>query len=527
MANGSLLVAPPTRELGSASPLVQRVGNNLVRAALVSAGLLVVLSYVLLAAVHLGDRFQINFCSSIYMSLAAELNHGCFYPELFDGARYGGTRYMPLEFVLHAGLARLTGEYLISGKILTYTLTLLLCTQLWFILRTVQCPRSAAGACVGLLFLTDCGYLACTTIRGDLLPVVCQLGALVLIQQAPTRPRVLLAACCCTLAVLAKFSAVWGPLGIGAFLLFNHRRQLPLFVGVTLASGAATIFACNWLSAGRMVTSFAALSAAGVSYQDVLLAPAMLLWKLGRCGTGVVILIPALVVELVAAFIQRRTTIFHFAGLACCLHAAIIFTDRGCDFNHLLDLVVLAVVLCGSLWGSLPALRNPAAAVRQVLSVAMVWVLFVGWVNTLVFPAIGAIRAVRTGTVDSHFTVTPLTDLIRDNESVLSEDAWFELARGRLPTVLDTFAFARMSTSHPELTDPLVRRIEAGEFTYLVLLQRMDAGVPTDRYRWEDRAFGPKAIAAMRRNYRFLAEREGYVVYVRADDASTPRKPLP
>src|SRR5947209_15938119 len=81
-------------------------------AALVAAGLVVVLSYTLLAVAHRSDRFHLNFVSGVYAALAAHLNAGTFYPELYDGEHLGGPRYMPLHFLLHAGVARLTDEHI-------------------------------------------------------------------------------------------------------------------------------------------------------------------------------------------------------------------------------------------------------------------------------------------------------------------------------------------------------------------------------------------------------------------------------
>jgi hypothetical protein len=467
-----------------------------------------------LAAGHIADRYQINFCSSVYASLAAYLNSGLFYPEIYDGTHYGGTRYMPLQFVLHAGLARLTGEYLVSGKGLTYALTLVLCVQLWLTLRAANCPRSVAAASISLLLLTDCGYLACTTIRGDLLPVVCQLAALLLIHGDTSWPRVALAGLFCALAVLAKFSALWAPLAITAYLLLCQRRYLPLYLSVTVVCLASALLAFHWMAGGRMYANCAALSVAGVSLKDVLLAPLVLVWKLGRSGTGVAFLVPALIVEAASAVMQRRTTVFHYGLCACCCTSLVIYTDRGADYNHLLDLIVLAVVMAGTLWGGLRLLGEGSRSMRLVMGVALVWVVFTGTLNTLVFPVVGVLRSAQHHWVDPHFTWPPLAGLIQDDEPVLSEDAWIDISRRRVPTVLDAYSVARLADHHSELTEPLVKRIEAREFAYLVLLQRLDAASPiTDRYRWEERAFGPAVVTAMRRNYRFLAEREGYVIY--------------
>jgi hypothetical protein len=522
MANATVLVSPPVDNRTQA-PRAFRAAFALLRCGLVLGGVGVILSYLFLAATHINDRFQINFCSSVYASLAAYLNTGVLYPELADGLHYGGTRYMPLEFTMHAGLARLTGEYLVSGKLLTYTLTLFLFVQLWYTLRAVGCPRGIVLPAVSFILLTDTGYLACTTIRGDLLPVVCQLAALLLLHRETTTRRAALAGFCCALGLLAKLSALWGPLAITAYLLLRHRRYLAVFLTVTIVSVGVTILACQWGSAGRMYANFAALSAAGATPKDVVLSPVVLLWKLGHSGIAVAFLVPALVGELVAAATQNRHTLFHYGAYACFAVTLVIFADRGSDYNHLLDLIAFAVIMCGSLWGKLPSARAGGGAIRPALALAMLWILFTAWANTLVLPVVSANRAIKERSVDPHFTSPPLAGLINSNDRVLAEDAWIELSRGRLPTVLDSYAVARLAGLHPEMTEPLARRVEAREFACLILLQRMDAtGPATDRYRWEERAFGPEIVAAMRRNYRYFGDREGYVIYVPVAPALQP-----
>jgi hypothetical protein len=157
----------------------------------------------------------------------------------------------------------------------------------------------------------------------------------------------------------------------------------------------------------------------------------------------------------------------------------------------------------------------------------MIWVLFTGWVNTLVFPVVGAVSALQQHKVHSQLTAQPLASLIGPDDSVLAEDAWVELSRGRTPVVLDPYAVARMSVSNPELTRPLAQRVAAQEFAFLVLLQRMDNSVATDRYQWEERAFGQEVVAAMRNNYEYLSDREGYVVYVPLGSHGKMTRPEP
>src|SRR4051794_38258085 len=121
MSQATLGVPAPGEALAPvAGAATERRILALTHVLLVAAGVVVLGSYAVLAVAHARDRFQVNFVSSVYAGLAAELNTGRLYPDVYDGSHYTGTRYMPGHFVLHAGLARLTGEYLLSGKLLTY-----------------------------------------------------------------------------------------------------------------------------------------------------------------------------------------------------------------------------------------------------------------------------------------------------------------------------------------------------------------------------------------------------------------------
>jgi hypothetical protein len=61
MANGTIIISPGVSE-PTAAPRVNRVAFALLRCGLVAGGVVVLLSYLLLAAAHIADRYQINFC---------------------------------------------------------------------------------------------------------------------------------------------------------------------------------------------------------------------------------------------------------------------------------------------------------------------------------------------------------------------------------------------------------------------------------------------------------------------------------
>ncbi len=459
---------------------------------LVAAGLVVLGSYAVLAVAHARDRFQVNFVSGVYAALAAELNEGRFYPDVFDGSHYAGTRYVPGHFVLHAGLARLTDEYLLSGKLITYTASLALLVQLFVILRRLGCRRSVSFALLGLVVTSNPGYLACTTIRGDLLPVVLQLAALLLAADGQTMRRAVFAALCCTLAMLTKFSAVWAPLAITLWYLLRNRRCCFAFVACFVGALAASLGLLHLLTSGRMLANFQAVSSNEVGIKGILCAPLLFLWRVGRAGVLMTVLLPVVLIECVLAVRQRRLTIFHYAFAACLPVLLVIYSDMGADTNHLLDFVVLAIPLIGAFLAAIYRSSRDAGTIRVASAFAVGWLLYISWANSMIFPVMDVWRGVHR-----EDSAKPLAGLVADTDSILSEDPLVCLTRGQHPVVLDPFSLARLDRTQPQAVQELIRRIERQEFQHVVTLQRMDESNPDDRYAWEVRHFQP----ARRRGY--------------------------
>jgi hypothetical protein len=508
---GNLLLAPATSSRWIAW---------LLHFALLGAASLVLLSFVILTIAHFADRYQVNFVSSVYTALAVRLNQGTFYPDLYDGANYAGTRYMPLHFVLHAGLARLTGEYLMSGRLLTGALTILLCGQLFVILRKLRCDSPLAMALTSLVLVSNTGFLACTTIRGDLLPVVLQLAALMMASESPSSRRAALAGVFCTLALLTKLTAGWAPLAIACWYFPRRRVCCGIFLATWLGTLLTSLALLQLLTSGRIVENLLALSASGAGSRGAFVAPLLFLWRIGRSGVLLGILIPLLIVETGRAVHQRQLSIYHLALFFCLPILLVIYSDMGADSNHLLDLVVLALALCGSLWSALPTVGG----LRWAMGLVVVWTVYMSWADNMVFPLMDAMRTLRQGKPDPRYPAKPLAGLIADDETILSEDPWVAIARNKTPCILDPFALARLSESRPQLISPLKDRILGGEFTRIVLLQPVDECNPNDRYAWEVRHFGRAIVQAIRSRYRLETKAEGYFVYAPKEKPQSTEK---
>src|SRR5207244_5186378 len=57
--------------------------------------------------------------SGVWTALAQDFAHGVFYRPTADTFGFGGTRYMPMFFVLHGSLIRLSLDPVAAGLILT------------------------------------------------------------------------------------------------------------------------------------------------------------------------------------------------------------------------------------------------------------------------------------------------------------------------------------------------------------------------------------------------------------------------
>ena len=510
----SVLSAPCTGE-GSPTFGLRRVVAHVrtlapVEWVLGGAGLVVLLGQVVVMAAHWNDRFQINFVSGVCITLAQRLNDGVFYPELYDGAHYAGTRYMPLSFVAHAGMARLTGEYLVSGKLLAYGLVLILFAELFVLLRGLGCGRGTALALISLVPLTPAGFLACTTIRGDLLAVVLQLGALLIIRKSAGTNAAVLAGSVCALAMLCKVTAVWAGLAIAcSFLPVSRRRRGIVFALSWASSFVLAVWACNTLSGGRMAENFAVFALPGADNHRLFQAPFFFLAKVANGGVALGLLVPAALIGSTLAFRQRRVTLFHWSLFFCVPSLVAMCADPGIDYNHLLDLVVFCVLVAGHLWTALPAEENQFAGPRACLAVAVAWVLLAGTFSSLE-PRLREV-GYRPSADATRYPALPLAKQIAADDKILTEHPWIEVSRGLTPVVLDPYSVARMARSKPELTAPLEKQIREGYFDKIVLLNRLDDDSDS---HWRELNFGPKLVRAMETHYQLAGKFEEFYVYV-------------
>ncbi len=297
-------------------------------------------------------------------------------------------------------------------------------------------------------------------------------------------------------------------IAITLWYLLRNRRCCLVFVACFVGTLAASLGLLHLLTSGRMLANFQAVSSNEVGIKGILLAPLLFLWRVGRAGVLMTVLLPIVLVEWVLAVRQRRLTIFHYAFAACLPVLLVIYSDMGADTNHLLDFVVLAIPLIGAFLAAIYRSTRDAGMIRITSAVAVGWLLYISWANSMIFPVMDVWRGVHR-----EDSAKPLAGLIGDADSILSEDPLVCLTRNQRPVVLDPFSLARLDRTQPQAVQELIRRIERQEFQHVVTLQRMDESNPHDRYAWEVRHFSPPVVAALREHYTLETNKEGYFVY--------------
>lgn len=476
--------------------------------ALVAVSLVILAIWGALAAVHVDDRYRIDQVSGVHMALAWDSNHGTLYPPLFDGKTYGGTRYMPLPIALDAAAARLTGDYLTSGKLVSYAYFLGLIALLVLLLKRLRCPWPLAIGLAAMVLVTETGLAASMDARSDALPLLLQLGAVGLILHRRRPAATVGAGALASLAFLAKLTSVWAPIAIVLWLLVRDRKRMFQFVLAYVAFSGALLALFAAASHGRMFGNVFGLSGAGITGVGPLIrAPYRFFHEAIPQAMAGWVLVPFVVAAVWWAVRERKLSIWALS-LGCYLALLMVMlADRGVGWNQLIDLVVLAALVVGE--GLSRVSENPRLKPVAVglLAVTVLWVNITG----LAFLFGPDIQKSRDPAFREAVNARPLAGLVNADTQVLAEDPYVAVSLDRAPVVLDPFMLITIGQRDPAAVQELVRRIQDHEFDLVVLRVRVDD--PSMASWFEQEAFGSNVADALRANYVYDTWRSGYYLY--------------
>lgn len=484
--------------------------------AAIALGVAVVGAWLLLAAAHAEDRYRLDHVSGARVALARYLDDGVLYPELVQDGRFGGTRFMPLPIVAHGLLARITGEYLVSGRLLAYAATVGLLATMVVVLRRVGCPFGLRFLLPALVLTTATGLSASLNLRADVLPLLLQLLAVSIVSSSERTSGAVGAGVLSALALFTKTTAVWAPLAIVAWLLIRDRRKLWWFLGTYAGSSAALLLAFVAASDGRILENVVGLAASGVGVSSIVLAPYRFVHLIVADAATAWAIAPIAGVAVWLAVRERRSSIYALSLPIALVVLLVVLTDVGTGWNQLIDVVVLSCIVAGELAGRIrDRQEEPAERPRARLAAAIVWVTLL-WITATgaVVTIVPEVRDTISGALAP--AKIPLQDVADRGTAILSEDPYVPVSLGQLPVVLDPFMLLRQWQERPEDVQPLIDRIAAREFELVVLVNPLE---PVDQAWWREQHFGPAVVEAIDRAYRFAGRLEGYYLYEPRRDA--------
>ena len=490
------------------SPPPAPVAMRWLSAGLTLAGAVVLAACLLLAVVHVDDRYRLDHVAGARMALAQYLNDGTLYPSLYDGSVYGGTRFMPLPILLHAAVARVTGEYLVSGKLVAYGTMLALLGVVFMLLRRMRCPLPIAVGLLAAVLTTRTALWGAMGLRADTLPLLLQLLAVAAVAGSRRPAATAGAAVLAALAFAAKLSAVWAPLAICLWLAVTDRRRLLWFLGAYGAMVAALLGFFGAVSDGRIFENVFGLSTAGLAGAGSLLrGPTALIRLMVEEATAAWALLPAAGIAAWLAARQRQPSI-HLVSLACCLLVlVVVLADIGTGWNQLVDPVVLTALVVGELAGRSRSHPLAALAVPAALAGVLLWVTVTGLVVTVGPDAREAVGMLRGSQLYSR---RPLFGQATPTTRLLSEDPYVPVSLGQRPVVLDPFMLRRLEDRDPAAVQRLVERIRDREFELVVLVVPLE---PPDQEWWREIHFGTRVTRALADAYTDSGRAQGYYLY--------------
>jgi hypothetical protein len=454
-----------------------------------------------LALIHLGDRYALNSSSSVWMGLAEAALRGVLIPPIVDGDYYGGTRYLPLSILPHAGLSAVTGEYLVAGKLLGLLSTAVLGGLLFAVMRRESVEVGAAVAITAVVLASPVGAIATYGMRPEAIPAALELAAVALVARSAGRRAVVVAGVLAALALGAKLTAAYAVVAIAIWLIARDRRELLPFgtsFGVCLV---VEILVFDRLTDGRIWANLAELGAGVPTLREIVSTPPSFVLELTR-SPSVFLLLPAAATWYPIAWSEQKLSVFHVAFLISLAITFALYTDPGVSYNHLLEPFTLAAVLVGGLWAWARRHEIPRDAVRIMIGASLAMGATVCLVAGPGIDLALAVRHFASGSPERMYGTDVLDDHLSADVEFLADDAWIPLAYDQRPIVLDSYMLGLIGERLTGAVDPLVARINGGEFGFIVL--QFDVEDPEAGVERGPHTLGPAVDSAIRDRYRLV-----------------------
>jgi hypothetical protein len=481
---------------------------------LCSAVGLIILITAIRAAVCWRDDSWVEHPSGVIIAMAADLRDGVFYRPLFGPDGYGGTRYFPLYFVLHALLLKLGMPVLPSAYLLSAAAVCLLLLGVFYLLRGLGVATWLAACSSAAVLAASSAQMALTNPHADGLASALNVcGLAVIVRPKVNHRHVLLASLLFTLAWSAKLNMVFGFAAAFVWLLARGSRRAAWELagetgtGCLLVTGAMIV-----ASQGRVLEVFKACVFGGTNRTLMMLGPLHVWLIASRADRGLLLFfflaLFALVFELwspAVRILQNLPIVFFITTLAV---MAVIFGSPGVVANHLVDLQIASIVLFAA-W-----LANEANARPKQLGIY-------AFALATLLAAVPLFHKLEVWDrrYQPHRFRRAIALIPDTHKPILAENPILPVLAGQRAYVLDPWMLRMLRERIPNFGEPLLEGLRHQAFG-AVVLSFANAQTPRARawYTWSN--FGPGFLSALNQHYRLATVVEDQLIYVPITDSS-------
>jgi len=467
---------------------------------------LIILIAVVRASYCWATDAWVNHPAGVLIAMAADLKAGVFYRPLFGPAGYGGTRYFPLYFVLHAVLMKMGLPVLLSAYLLSALAMVSLLAGVFYLLRGLEVEPWLAACSAAALLAAISGQQSLFSPHADGLASSLNVwGLAVIVRPRLSHGKVFMASLLFTLAWSAKVSTVFGFAAAFIWLISAGLRATAwelagetclgyLVVGTALVVG----------SQGRFVEIFKACASGGTGLLGFAAGPWNLLVQIARLDPAVLLFVALALVVLVQVvvsgkFLRNLPALFFVAVLVI---TALMFGSPGLNENHFLDIQVASVVLIAS-----SLAQVTARLYRQVGICALALVMLMA--------AVPLLRKFKNGDrrFHDHRFQEVLATVGDTQKPILSENPVIPVLAGQQPYVLDPWMLRLLRRNDVYFGEPLLQSLHNQTFGAVVLCMA-DPRTKFGQWWYETGQFGPGFAAALNQNYRLVAKFDDQWVYL-------------
>jgi hypothetical protein len=474
------------------------------------------LSFLLIAftfgrmLVGLRNGSGLNHVSGVWAALADDLRNGTFYRPLMSDLGFGGTRFFPLHFALHAAIANCGFDFLDAGHALGIISTVGFIAVGAALARRLGMSHILAVIVVAFSVSGTATQLALVSVRGDSLPAMLSLSGVAVCARGPARTSTLILASLFFVgAFAAKVTSIAGLAAIVVFFALTRQLRKGIFLlALSCAGFALVLLFMGVASHGTVISVFRTCALGGARSLDLARGPMLFIDVLAKSDPILLVLF-----VLAAACVISSPMGFMRSGLSGALFVTTaivtigIFGSPGIDYNHLIDLNFAAVLVLAA------HIQAHGFAVGQqhvrVIRALIVLLLLLG----IRYAYLRFHMDIRESRLRDILT---LAQHIKPGERpVLAFNPWLPILCRERPFLLDSMMVRVAGEREPTIRAKFVSLVEQGGFRAVVLTLPQDLDVT--RSDVGGRMFVPGFMDALNSKYRLQGRYGENVLYLPRD----------